>query len=391
METLELMERISNGEDSYTQFKQQAITAKDLAKEFVAFSNANGGIIIFGVVDDGEIKGLNESEIQNIGQLVGNTANENVKPPIHPLIKNMAIDDKKVMVIFIKDGSNKPYKTSSGVFYTKSGADKKPISDEELKRLFAESKRLYADEEMVYDSDISDLNTQIFYEYLKKDNNAIYEKLKKDELNLRQVLQNRIIMNNDKLTLAGNLIFGIEPQRFAQTKSFYIDCCYFDGNDISVNQYKSQERVYGDFKTLYKNSFNFLASNLRKIQIEENFNSNGVIEIDEIVLGELITNALVHRDYLINSPIRIFMFNNRVEIISPGKLPNSLTVENIKVGSTIRRNQIIESICKNILTYSGYGSGIKRVLEINPDVEFINDIDKEEFKCIIPRNTQEKK
>jgi len=83
--------------------------------------------------------------------------------------------------------------------------------------------------------------------------------------------------------------------------------------------------------------------------------------------------------------IKIFMFNDRVEIISPGKLTNSLTIENIKVGSTIRRNPILESICKHILFYSGYGSGIKRVLEINPNVEFINDKEKEEFKCIIPR------
>ncbi|MDQ7023723.1 MAG: ATP-binding protein [Candidatus Gracilibacteria bacterium] len=193
-------------------------------------------------------------------------------------------------------------------------------------------------------------------------------------------------MHNDNLTLAGNLIFGIEPQRFSQTMPFYIDCCYFDGNDISVNKYKTEERIYGDFETLYKKSFNFLTSNLRKIQVEENFNSNGVIEINETVLGELITNALVHRDYYINSPIRIFMFNDRVEIISPGKLTNSLTIENIIVGSTIRRNPILEGICKHILSYSGYGSGIKRVLEINPNVEFINDKEKEEFKCIIPRN-----
>ena len=168
METLELIERISNGEDSFTQFKEQFISAKDLAKEFVAFSNAEGGVIIFGVADDGEIKGLSADEIEKIGQLVGNTANKNVKPPIHPLIQNMTVDDKKVMVIFVKNGTSKPYKTSSGVFYTKSGADKKIISDEELRRLFAESKRLYADEEIVTGSDISDINMQIYNNYLEK-------------------------------------------------------------------------------------------------------------------------------------------------------------------------------------------------------------------------------
>ena len=225
METLELIERISNGEDSYTQFKEQAVTAKDLAKEFVAFSNAEGGIVIFGVADDGEIKGLSVDEAEKIGQLVGNTGQENVKPPIHPLIQNMTIDDKKVIVVFIKNGASKPYKTSSGVFYTKSGADKKIISDEELRRLFAESKRLYADEEIVSGSDISDLNSEQFYNFLEKDDSKIYEELKQDSLSLSTVLENRELLKNNQLTLAGNLIFGMNPQKY--NPSFYVDCVYF--------------------------------------------------------------------------------------------------------------------------------------------------------------------
>ena len=135
-----MIERIANGEDSYTQFKQQIISSKDLAKEFVAFSNADGGIIIFGVDDDENIVGLDKQEIEKIGQLVGNVGQENVKPPIHPLTQNMTIDDKRVVIIIIESGYAKLYKTSSGIYYTKSGADKKIMSDEELKRLFSEPK-----------------------------------------------------------------------------------------------------------------------------------------------------------------------------------------------------------------------------------------------------------
>ena len=67
------------------------------------------------------------------------------------------------------------------------------------------------------------------------------------------------------------------------------------------------------------------------------------------------------------------------------RLIDLLTIENIKNGRSICRNPILDSICENILPYSGYGSGIRRVLQINPNIEFINDIEKEEFKCIIPR------
>jgi ATP-dependent DNA helicase RecG len=100
----------------------------------------------------------------------------------------------------------------------------------------------------------------------------------------------------------------------------------------------------------------------------------------------LIINALVHRDYYINSPIRIFIFTNRIEIISPGKLTNSLTIANIKSGRSIHRNPILDSISKYVLNYSGRGSGIKRVLNLNSKVDFINDIENEEFKCVIPRS-----
>ncbi|MBW7857815.1 MAG: ATP-dependent DNA helicase, partial [Leptonema sp. (in: Bacteria)] len=83
--------------------------------------------------------------------------------------------------------------------------------------------------------------------------------------------------------------------------------------------------------------------------------------------------------------IKIFIFNDRVEIINPGKLTNSLTVKKIKNGISIHRNPILNSICKSLLPYSGYGSGIKRVLTINPNIEFINDSEGEQFTVIIPR------
>ena len=190
-------------------------------------------------------------------------------------------------------------------------------------------------------------------------------------------------MEDSHLTLSGNLLFGLLPQKFSP--SFYVDCVYFVGNDISSTQYLSERRLKGTLKTLYAESLAFVKSNLQKRQVEEEFNSLGQLEINEIVLSELIINALIHRDYYINAPIKIYIFENRVEIISPGKLTNSLTVEKIKSGLSIHRNPILNSIAKYVLHYSGRGSGIKRVFAINPDIQLINNINKEEFQCIIPR------
>ena len=101
-------------------------------------------------------------------------------------------------------------------------------------------------------------------------------------------------------------------------------------------------------------------------------------------------NALIHRDYLKNSPIRLMVFDDRIEIISPGKLPNSLTIENIKMGNAVVRNNLMVSYCSKVMNYRGLGSGVSRALDEQPNVELINDVEGEQFKVIIPRpKTQE--
>ncbi len=380
MEALELIERISNGEDSYTQFKQEAIASRDLAKELVAFSNAEGGIIIFGVNKLGDILGLTTDELEYIGQLVGNCANENVKPPIHPLTENISISGKKLIVATIPKGVNKPYATSSGEYYTKSSSDKKKISQEELRRLFAESKNLFADEEVIERSGISDLNSEQFFRFYEEKYHVSFNE---EELDLHRVLENLNLMQEGHLTQAGNLLFGKHPQKF--TPMFKVQCVHFDGNEISGNTFKSKKDFEGTLTRLFEQTMDFLTSSLETLQDESGFNTLGKLEIPVEALTELVVNTLVHRDYHINSSVKVFIFDNRVEMVSPGKLPNSLNVDKIKNGISIARNPIINSLSQYLLPYSGLGTGISRALKHYPDIDFINDIDKEEFKCIIYR------
>lgn len=383
MEQEELIQRIKNGEDSYTQFKENITNSDKLAEELVAFSNSVGGLLIVGVGDNNEVVGLTDDDIRRLNQLLGNVVNSNITPPIYPLTQVKNIEDKKILIVSIDEGYNKPYATNKGFYLTKAGSDKRKLSPQELKRLFTESKSMFADEEPINRSDITDLNQQLFNKFLGKYDKKLYEELKNGSMDLKKLLQNFDIMKDNNLTLAGNLIFGLDPQRFC--KSFYVNCCYFDGNDISVTRFINERRIYGDFETLYTKATDFIKSSLINRQVEDNFNSNGVPEISHEVISELVVNALIHRDYHINSSIKIFIFHDRVEIISPGKLYNALTIEKIKIGTSIRRNQTLDRICHNVLPYTGRGSGIKRVLSIDPNIEFINDIDKEEFKCIISR------
>ena len=115
-------------------------------------------------------------------------------------------------------------------------------------------------------------------------------------------------------------------------------------------------------------------------------NSVGIPEIPPSVFEELLVNALVHRDYLISAPIRLFIFDNRIDIISPGHLPNNLTVAKIRTGNSIIRNPILVSyIAKGLLPYKGLGSGIKRALDDWPEIDFTDDRDGCLFTATVHR------
>ncbi|WML88596.1 RNA-binding domain-containing protein [Thiothrix subterranea] len=383
MQALEILDRIHNGEDSTTQFKQDVTDANRLAEELVSFSNAEGGLLLIGIGDDGSVTGLDEAQISRINQLLSNTANENVKPPVYPLTEVLGIQGKRIIAVSVRKGESRPYQTSKGVYFTKSGSDKRKMSPEELRRLFAESTRLFADEEVLYKSQLGDINTEAVYAFLEQDNPTIADELRQGDLQLVTVLENLELVKQGHLTLAGNLLFGKVPQKY--TPSFYIDCVHFNGDDVGVEDFIAKGRVKGSLKAQYDGAMHFIRNNLRRIRLDEGFNAQTRLEIDERIFSELLVNALVHRDYYIQSSIKVFIFDDRVEIISPGKLVNSLTVDKIKAGLAIHRNPILNSVGTGVLPYSGYGSGIKRVIKLNRAVMFVDDRNKEEFRCVIPR------
>jgi ATP-dependent DNA helicase RecG len=144
----------------------------------------------------------------------------------------------------------------------------------------------------------------------------------------------------------------------------------------------------GKLEDVYKDSLAFLKRNLLRVQDGQSVNSLGKLEIPSIVLEELLVNALIHRDYLISAPVRMFIFSDRVEIISPGHLPNNLTVENIKNGNSNIRNPILASFATKVLPYRGLGNGVRRALKLYPHIEFSNDKEGNLFKVVIQRQVQ---
>ena len=174
------------------------------------------------------------------------------------------------------------------------------------------------------------------------------------------------------LNLAGVLMFTERPEWIVP--QFVVKAIRYPGNAIHANAYIDTEDFSGPLRQVFDDTQSFIMRNLHKVQAGRGINSPGVPEIPEAVFEELLVNALVHRDYLVSAPIRIFIFDNRIEIISPGHLPNNLTVEKIRAGNSNIRNPILVSyVAKGLLPYHGLGSGITRALTAWPEIDFSSD------------------
>ncbi len=186
------------------------------------------------------------------------------------------------------------------------------------------------------------------------------------------------------LNLAGVLLFAEKPEWIKP--QFIVKAITLPGADISTSAYLDSEDLCGTIKKIYDDALAFIMRNLKKIQAGQNVNTVGVPEIPQVVFEELMVNALIHRDYFVSAVTRIFIFDDRFEIISPGNLPNNLTVAKARTGNSDIRNPILASFAaKKMLPYRGLGSGIRRILEAWPDIDFVDDRDGCTFTVIVHR------
>jgi len=381
MEAIELLEIISRGEDGRHQLKANFTNVDSLASEMVAFSNSGGGQIFIGVNNDGTRAGLTVDDMDRLNQLVSNAASQSVRPPINPSTENIALDDGLVMVVIILDGISKPYMDNNGAVWVKSGADKRKVtSREEIQRMFQDSGLIYGDEVPANGLTISDLDVEYFRAFFER---AYDESLESQDIPLNKILENMNLAKDGNLNIAGALLFAQRPQ--FRLPVFIVKAISYPGEDIHETQYLDSQDFSGKLADVFQKTLSFIIGNLRNIQGDQTVNSIGALEIPKIALEELLTNALIHRDYFVSAPIRIFLFSNRIEIISPGHLPNNLTIENIKAGNSNIRNPILASFATRILPYRGLGNGVRRALKEYPSIDFTDEKNSNYFKVIIKR------
>jgi len=381
LETTELLEIASRGEDSRHQFKEDATNATSLAAEIVAFANGDGGQIFVGIADDGSVQAHDAANVERLNQLIANAATNSVRPPINPLTENISVGEGVVIVVTVPNGLSKPYMDNSGAVWVKSGSDKRKVTArEELQRMFQSAQLIHGDDVAVPGTSIADVDHDYFRRFFKS---RFEQDLADQELSLSQVLSNMRILSNELLTVTGVLLFAKNPSAFLPV--FHVKAVRYPGNEIHAERYLDSADILGRLQTQFEETLGFVARNLRREQNARNVNSVGQMEIPKIVLEELIANALIHRDYFVSAPIRLFVFDDRIEIISPGHLPNNLTVANIKVGNSNIRNPILASFATKLLPYRGLGNGILRALKAYPEIEFTDDRDSNLFRVVIRR------
>ncbi|MCK9547372.1 MAG: putative DNA binding domain-containing protein [Sphaerochaeta sp.] len=380
MEHVEILTLLSQGENRSTRFKKNVFNGDALACEIVAFSNGEGGRLFIGVDSDGTLVGLSRDDIQRLNPLIAGAADSLVFPPVSVTTQVTIIEERRILILEVPEGSNKPYQGKNGVFWVTSSCGKrKAATREALQSIFQASGKIRAD---VTPSGlpISDLDLPYFSQFFER---RYAQKLADQSLPLDQVLHNMNLAHDGELNLAGALLFGRNPSIWLP--SFIVKASAFPGTTLAVDSYIDSRNIEGKMGDIFGQTMSFILTHIFQVQGEQTVNTVGIPEIPRIVFEELVTNALIHRDYFISAPIRVFVFSDRIEIISPGHLPNNLTVENIKAGNSNARNPVLASFAHHILPYRGYGSGIVRALELYPSIDFIDDRDGNLFTCIIRR------
>ena len=403
----DILKQINAGEVSGVQFKERILDKYDIACELVAFSNSHGGKLVVGIKDKtGEINALSYSEVQETTNLLSDIASENVVPSILIKIDTIEVEDGNLVIATVKEGLNKPYHDNKGIVWVKNGADKRKVFDNaELAEMMTDCGSFAPDEAGVRDATVNDLDATTIKQFLGNRFERVLEKkgLTGDAYNeasldmicsaiakghdCEKILRNlRFIRPDGTLTVAAMLLFGKYTQRWMPMMT--AKCICFAGNSVGSKVFRDKVNdadMEGNLLHQYDTIMDFFTRNLHNVQVEDEFNSMGKLEIPYTSLVEFTVNSLVHRSLNMKAPVRIFIFDNRVEIHSPGALPNGLTIDDIKAGTSMPRNMFLFNNAIYLLPYTGVGSGITRALDEDVNVTFMNNDKAQEFVITVWR------
>lgn len=345
---------LSQGENSAVEFKSAGTNTEMMAREMISFANTNGGVILVGVEDDGTVSGIDTGK-QNEAW-VSNIARDAVVPPLNVVAQILDYQGTNLLYVNVPKGKHKPYHSNSGKFYIRVGSTNRAPSQAELMRLFQQSGSFHFDQTGVEKTTVNDLNLYKIDSYFEQYGLKFNEEDDKERL-LRNV---DVLTDEGSVTVGGLLVFGINPQRHLLNAS--ISFAHYKGNEIS-DQLMNHQVISGTLDNQIDTCVALIKNSLTTgSTIEGTKTVPTQPAYQERVFREIIVNACIHRNYSISgSRIRVFLFDDRLEVHSPGRLPNTITIEKLSAGVSFAVNPIILKFMENLRYVDKLGRGLPLV------------------------------
>ena len=366
----ELLEILANGENSGVEFKRDDLRPEDLARELVAFSNMEGGMVLLGVEDDGSVSGLTR---ENLEQWVMNVCRDKIRPEIVPfftVFRDFAGRNDIAVVRVIRGlDVHALWHNTTSRYLMRVGTQSREASGPELARLFQKRGSVRAELQPVSGAGLANLDRRRLRNYFR-DIREQSVPADEDEAAWRSLLVNTEIMIEEGVSVGGMLLFGKTPNRFLPHAG--MDAVAFRG---AVKDYDTLERtsIRGPMTPLLDQSGDIVENGL--VEQALNFvqrNSPAVVETSggrrverptypHDALREGIVNALIHRDYLLTgTDVELALYGDRLDIVSPGWPPNGTTPDRMRTGIRVTRNQLLKEVMRDYRYLEHMGMGIPR-------------------------------
>lgn len=374
MTRAELLEMIRNGENSGVEFKRDTIDNRAMAKEIVAFANLAGGYLLLGVDDDGSIVGVTKA---NLEEWVMNACRDKIRPELIPyfeVIKNVK-PSKDIAVVHVDRGwsVHHLWHNNHRTYYIRVGSQSREASSEELERIFQQRGAFRLEIRAVSGTMIDDLDLRRLEDY--------FSRIRQQEIPGDEDIQGweRLLVNTDfmaeqnhkkAVTVAGLLLFGKTPYRFLPQAS--IEAAAYPGKEKDYTA-KKRTALLGPLTPLFSSkgimesglveeAMDFVRRNIDvKTYLEDDVRRKDRWDYPLEAVREGVVNALVHRDYLLSGTnIELSIYEDRLEIISPGRLPNGITPERMRTGCRSARNQLLKDVMRDYGYLEHMGMGIPR-------------------------------
>lgn len=372
-------------ESSTLEWKSCFPENEQIVKTVIGFCNSFGGKLVIGVANNGEIIGVKENIAEEQMEYLDKMIYESSAPPVIPLVHTQRIGDKVVLIIEVSAGMNKPYYIKSlgmekGAFLRLGRSTMKANADmiEELKW---SSRGLHFDLSSLYHAAEIDLDREAIEDFFNP------RSLKKKKSIDAILGAYNIIREEHKRkypTVTGALLFGKQPGK--HLPEAFIICSRFSG--ISGRTALASQDCTGTLFEQFEMAFAFILKHLQHSFIIRGKKREERLEIPEIAIREVLVNAIVHRNYHIQAPIKIAIYDNRIEIFSPGSFPGPINTSNLLSGLTYIRNPGIAKIFRLAKYIEKLGSGFHNLFDSyeNWQLKTPEVIEGENFiKCVLPR------